>query len=63
MRHIVLLLILGIGGYFMWQFAGNAARVTATIFLRQHLFKVLAIIGAVVAFFATQAIFGSTKFF
>ena len=47
----------------MWQFAGNAARVTATIFLRQHLFKVLAIIGAVVAFFATQAIFGSTKFF
>lgn len=63
MRHILLLLLLGIGGYFVWQYMGHAARVTVTLFLRQHLFKVLAIIGAVVAFFSAQAIFGSTKFF
>ena len=63
MRHILLLLTVGIGGYFGWQFMGHRARVTVTLFLRQHLFKVLAIIGAVAGFFTTQAILGSTKFF
>ena len=63
MRHIVLLLVLGIGGYLMWQCMGNANRVTTQIFLGRHLFKILFIVASVIAFFATQAVLGSTKLF
>lgn len=63
MKHILLLLLVGIGGYFVWQYMGNAARVTVSLFMRQHLWKVLFIVNMVLAFFALQAIFGSTKFF
>lgn len=47
----------------MWQSIGNAARVTVTLFLRQHLWKVLFIVNLVLTFFAVQAILGSTKLF
>ena len=63
MRHIVLLLILGIGGYFAWQSASQLARDFVTGFLRKHLIKVLLIVGLVIVFFAFQAAFGSIKFF
>lgn len=63
MRHIVILLFVGIGGYFVWQFVGNAARVTATLFMRQHLTKVFAIVVLVLIFFLAQTFLGSTKFF
>ena len=63
MKHIVLLLALGIGGYFVWQLMGNANRVSTQIFLRNHLFKVLFIVAFVVTLFASQAMLGSTKFF
>ena len=63
MKHIVLLLALGIGGYFVWQLMGNANRVSTQIFLGNHLFKVLFIVAFVVALFASQAMLGSTKFF
>ena len=63
MRHLILLLIVGIGGYFVWQYMGNAARVSCTLFIRQHFWKVLLIINLVISFFAAQALFGSAKFF
>jgi hypothetical protein len=63
MRHILLLLALGIGGYFVWQAIGNAARVHTRLFLGQHLFKVAAIVVAVFAFFISQALYGSAKLF
>lgn len=63
MKHIVLLLVLGIGGYFAWHAIGNAARVHTKLFLSQHLWKVLAIVNLVLGFFAAQALFGSAKLF
>jgi len=63
MKHIALLLLLGIGGYFVWQYMGNANRVTTQIFLRKHLPKVLFIVASVIAIFSLQAMLGSTKFF
>lgn len=63
MRHILLLLVLGIGGYFVWQLIGNAARVHTKLFLEDHFFKVAAIVAVVLAFFMSQAMLGSAKLF
>ena len=63
MRHILLLLCLGISGYFFWQYMGNAAQVAITIFLRRHWLKVGMIVSFVFGWFYSQAILGSLKVF
>lgn len=63
MRHIILLLCIGISGYFFWQYMGNAAQVAVSIFLRRHAFKVMLIVSFVLGWFSTQAILGSLKVF
>ena len=63
MKHIIVLLVLGLGAYAAWQLMGNAARVNTKIFLGQHLFKIILIIAVVQVLFAMQALFGSAKLF
>ena len=63
MRAIILLLVLGIGGYFLWRFMGSEARVQARNFLLTHGFKVVLIVVFVFGFFFSQAFLGSTKLF
>ena len=63
MRHILFLLCVGIGGYFLWQSIGNAAQVTVNIFLRRHLLKIVLIVCFVFGWFYSQAILGSLKVF
>lgn len=63
MRHIVLLLVLGLGAYAAWQLMGNAARVHTKIFIGEHLFKIIAIFAVVMVLFSAQAIFGTAKLF
>ena len=63
MRHIIILLCLGISGYFFWQYMGNAAQVAVSIFLRRHLHKILLIVSFVLGWFYSQAILGSLKVF
>lgn len=63
MRHIVLLLILCIGGYFAWFYLPEDVKETVREFRGTHLFKVILLIFAVMVAFALQANFGSAKFF
>lgn len=44
MKHLLLLLLLALGGYFGWYYLNNRDKVMATIFMRRHLFAVLVII-------------------
>jgi len=61
MKHLILLLLLGIGGYFAWYYLNNREKVWATILLRRHLFAVLFLIAVVLFFLAVQVTIHSTK--
>jgi hypothetical protein len=63
MRGLIVLLVLGIGGYFMWRLAPSEARVSVRNFLLTHALKVAIITGLVIGFFFSQAIIGSVKLF
>lgn len=63
MRGLIVLLMLGIGGYFAWRFMGAEARVQIRNFLLTHTIKVAVITVLVFGFFFSQAILGSIKLF
>lgn len=63
MKHLVLLFVLVLFGYFGWFYLPEEVKVSARKFRGTHLFKVLALIILVWVVFMTQATFGSGKIF
>lgn len=63
MKHLVLLFVLVLIGYFGWFYLPEEAKVSIRKFRGTHLFKVLALIALVWVAFMAQATFGSGKIF
>ena len=63
MKHLVLLFVLVLLGYFGCFYLPEYTKVLARNFRSTHLFKVLALIVLVWGAFMTQATFGSGKIF
>lgn len=63
MRHIILLLILLVGGYFVWFYSPKEVKRAARRFSKTHLFRVVLLVAIVIFVFTLQATFGSAKFF
>lgn len=61
MRHLVLALLLVVGGYFLWYYMNNREKVWATIFLKRHFLAVAALVGIILFFVVVQITVHSTK--
>jgi hypothetical protein len=60
-KHLVLLLLLAIGGYFLWCYLNNREKVWALILLKRHVLAVLALVGMVLLAVVFQTNVHSTK--
>lgn len=63
MKHLVLLTVLVLLGYFGWFYLPEEGKDAARKFRGTHLFKVIALLCLIWVVFMTQAIFGSGKIF
>lgn len=61
MRHFVTLLILCLGGYFVWYYLNNREKVWTQIILKRHTFAVAVIVLALISFLLYQAANQSTR--
>jgi hypothetical protein len=60
-KHLVLLLLLAVGGYFLWYYLNNREKVWALILLKRHVLAVLALVGIVLLAVVFQTNVHSTK--
>jgi len=60
-KHLVLLLLLAVGGYFLWYYLNNREKVWALILLKRHVLAVLALVGMVLLAVVFQTNVHSTK--
>ena len=44
MKHLILLLLVVLGAYFLWYYLNNREKVFATILLKRHTLTVLALV-------------------
>jgi hypothetical protein len=63
MKHLVLLSVLVFAGYFGWHYLPEDVKVKVREFRGTHLFKMIALIFAILFAFLLQATFGSGKIF
>jgi hypothetical protein len=61
MKHLAVLLVLALGGYFAWYYLNNRERVWAISMLKRHLLAVLFLVGVALFFLMVQTTFHSTK--
>jgi hypothetical protein len=61
MKHLVILLLLVVGGYFLWHYLNNREKVLATILLKRHTLAVLTLVGFVLLAVVLQTNLTSTK--
>lgn len=61
MKHLVLLLLLALGGYFLWYYLNHREKVWATILLKRHVLSVVAIVAIFSGALFFQANIHSTK--
>jgi hypothetical protein len=60
-KHLVLLLLLAVGGYFLWYYLNNREKVWALILLKRHVLAVLALVGIILLAVVFQTNVHSTK--
>jgi hypothetical protein len=61
MKHLVLLLLLAVGGYFLWYYLNNREKIWATILLKRHTLAVLGLVGLALFLLVIQVTVNSTK--